>query len=132
MTRKLSRSGQSAYLLNQSKVRLKDVQLFFMDTGLYNQRYALIEQGQIGHIVEARPNQMRLLFEEAAGISHFNERRVATQAKLQSTQENLDKVQIIVDGLKRQLSSLERQAKKVPVSADSICDSTTDFVDRRF
>ena len=68
VTRKLSRSGQSAYLLNQSKVRLKDVQLFFMDTGLYNQRYALIEQGQIGHIVEARPNQMRLLFEEVPGF----------------------------------------------------------------
>ena len=57
VTRKLSRSGQSSYLLNQSKVRLKDVQLKFMDTGLYNQRYALIEQGQIGHIVGARPNQ---------------------------------------------------------------------------
>ena len=55
---------------------------------------------------------MRLLFEEAAGISHFNERRAAAQTKLSSTQENLDKVQIIVDGLKKQLTSLERQAKK--------------------
>ena len=112
VTRRLTRNGQSAYMLNRSKVRLKDVQLFFMDTGLYNQRYALIEQGQIGQIIEARPAQMRLLFEEAAGISHFNERRVATQGKLKSTQENLDKVQIVVDGLKKQLTSLERQAKK--------------------
>ena len=112
VTRKLNRKGQSVYLLNRSKVRLKDVQLFFMDTGLYNQRYALIEQGQIGHIIEARPSQMRLLFEEAAGISHFNERRVATETKLNSTQENLDKVQIVVDGLQRQLNTLKRQAKK--------------------
>lgn len=112
VTRKLNRSGQSQYLLNRSKVRLKDVQLFFMDTGLYNQRYALIEQGQIGHIVSAKPNQMRLLFEEAAGISHFNERRVAAEGKLNSTQENLDKVQIVVDGLHRQLNTLKRQAKK--------------------
>lgn len=112
VTRKLNRKGQSIYLLNQSKVRLKDVQLFFMDTGLYNQRYALIEQGQIGQIIEARPQQMRLLFEEAAGISHFNERRVAAEAKLHSTTENLDKVQIVVDGLEKQLNTLKRQAKK--------------------
>ncbi len=112
VTRKLNRKGQSVYLLNQSKVRLKDVQLFFMDTGLYNQRYALIEQGQIGQIIEARPQQMRLLFEEAAGISHFNERRVGAEAKLHSTTENLDKVQIVVDGLQKQLNTLKRQAKK--------------------
>ena len=112
VTRRLQRNGQSAYLLNQSKVRLKDVQLFFMDTGLYNHRYALIEQGQIGHIVEARPQQMRLLFEEAAGISHFNERRIAAESKLHSTSENLEKVQIIVNELHRRVSSLNRQAKK--------------------
>ena len=112
VTRRLHRNGQSAYLLNQSKVRLKDVQLFFMDTGLYNHRYALIEQGQIGHIIEARPQQMRLLFEEAAGISHFNERRLAAEGKLHSTKENLDKVEIIVNELHRRVLSLNRQAKK--------------------
>ena len=112
VTRRLHRNGQSAYLLNHSKVRLKDVQLFFMDTGLYNQRYALIEQGQIGHIIEAKPSQMRLLFEEAAGISHFNESRQSAESKLNSTQENLDKVQIVVDGLQKQLRSLERQSQK--------------------
>ena len=112
VTRRLHRNGQSAYLLNHSKVRLKDVQLFFMDTGLYNHRYALIEQGQIGHIIEAKPSQMRLLFEEAAGISHFNESRQSAEVKLHSTQENLDKVQIIVDGLQKQLRALDRQAKK--------------------
>ena len=112
VTRKLNRSGTSTYYLNHAKVRLKDVQLFFMDTGLYNQRYALIEQGQIGQIIEAKPNQMRLLFEEAAGISHFKESKELSESKLQSTQENLDKIQIIADNLHKQLLSLEKQAEK--------------------
>lgn len=112
VTRKLNRSGASTYYLNHAKVRLKDVQLFFMDTGLYNQRYALIEQGQIGQIIEAKPNQMRLLFEEAAGISHFKESKELSEQKLQSTKENLDKIQIIVDNLHKQLLSLEKQAEK--------------------
>ena len=112
VTRKLNQQGVSTYYLNHSKVRLRDVQLFFMDTGLYNQQYAVIEQGQIGQIVNARPSQTRLLFEEAAGILRFKESKESAEQKLFSTRENLEKVSIIEDGLFKQLSSLQRQAQK--------------------
>ena len=112
VARRLKRTGSSTYYINRSKVRLRDVQNFFLDTGLSNKRYAVIEQGQIGNIVTATPNQMRALFEEAAGISRFKIQKEGAEAKLSSTRDNLIKVSIIVDGLEKQLKSLERQAKK--------------------
>ena len=112
VARRLKRSGSSTYYLNRTKVRLRDVQNFFLDTGLSNKKYAVIEQGQIGNIVNATPNQMRALFEEAAGISRFKIQKEGTESKLVSTRENLIKVSIIVDGLEKQLHSLEKQARK--------------------
>ena len=112
VARRLKRSGSSSYYLNRSKVRLRDVQNFFLDTGLSNKRYAVIEQGQIGSIVTASPMQMRGLFEEAAGISRFKIQKEGAESKLASTRDNLIKVSIIVDGLEKQLSSLERQSLK--------------------
>lgn len=112
VTRRLHRSGESEYLINKEVARLRDVQEIFMDTGAGAKGFSIIEQGAIGKIITAKPEERRTLIEEAAGITKFKARKRESIRKLDSTDQNLVRLQDIIGELKRQLSSLERQAKK--------------------
>ncbi|OQW46886.1 MAG: chromosome segregation protein SMC [Proteobacteria bacterium SG_bin7] len=112
VTRRLHRSGESEYLINKEPSRLRDVQEIFMDTGAGAKGFSIIEQGAIGKIITAKPEERRSLIEEAAGITKFKARKRESIRKLEATDQNLVRLQDIIGELKRQLSSLERQAKK--------------------
>lgn len=113
VTRRLYRDGGSEYLINQEKVRLRDVNDLFMDSGAGNQLYSFIEQGRIGQIVQAHPEQRRTLIEEAAGISRYKARREETLQKLVATRTSLERVGDLADELARQLRSAERAVQRV-------------------
>lgn len=113
VTRRLYREGQSEYLCNQEKVRLRDIQDLFLDTGVGNQMYSFIEQGRIGQIIHARPEQRRQLIDEAAGINRFKARREETQERLTATRASLERVAERADDLKKQVKSAERAFQKV-------------------
>lgn len=112
VTRKLYRSGESEYLINNSTCRLKDIQDLFMDTGLGNRSYSIIAQGEIGSIIEQKPEDIRRLLEEAAGITKYKLRREASLRKISLTKENLSRVEDLLTELKREMNSLKRQASK--------------------
>lgn len=109
--RKVSRDGQSNYYLNGNKCRRRDITDIFLGTGLGPRSYAIIEQGMISRLIEAKPDELRVYIEEAAGISRYKERRRDTESRIQRTQENLERLTDIRDELGRQLGRLERQAK---------------------
>ncbi|MGH8498142.1 MAG: chromosome segregation SMC family protein, partial [Methylococcales bacterium] len=88
--RQVSRDGQSLYMLNGSRCRRKDITDIFLGTGLGTRSYAIIEQGTISRLVEAKPEDLRILIEEAAGISKYKDRRQDTQIRIRHTRENLD------------------------------------------
>lgn len=113
VTRRVTRDGGSEYLINQQKVRLKDVQELFLDSGASNPLYSIIEQGRIGEIVRARPEDRRSLIEEAAGISRYKVKRKEAEGRLKETRANLERVTDVVDGLGSQLRKLEKQVGKV-------------------
>jgi chromosome segregation protein len=110
--RRLYRSGESEYYINKTPCRLKDIVDLFLGTGTGTKAYSIVEQGQIGLIVSAKPDERRLLIEEAAGISKFKHRRAAAQRKMEATRSNLARLQDIVNELQRQINSLQRQVKK--------------------
>lgn len=112
ITRILHRKGGSEYLINMVRVRLKDIQDLFLDTGLHNRLYSFIEQGQIGMIVNARPAQTRLLFEEAAGISRFKLRKEQSMEKLKKVCRQLSEIDMMLDVQKKQLDALQRQVQQ--------------------
>ncbi len=112
ITRRLHRNGESEYLINKEAARLKDVQEVFMDTGAGSKGFSIIEQGAIGKIITAKPEDRRTLIEEAAGITKFKVRKKESQRKLQSTDQNLIRLQDITGELKRQIDSLQRQAQR--------------------
>lgn len=112
ITRRLFRSGDSEYLINKEAARLRDIQEIFMDTGAGAKGFSIIEQGAIGKIVTAKPEDRKSLIEEAAGITKFKARKKESQRKLVSTEQNLVRLQDIIAELKRQLEGLQRQAKK--------------------
>jgi chromosome segregation protein len=107
----LTRDGQSIYSINNQSVRRKDVHDLFMGTGLGPRAYAIIGQGTISRIIEARPEDLRIFLEEAAGVSKYKERRRETENRLQDTRENLVRVEDILRELTAQLDKLERQAE---------------------
>ena len=109
--RVMTRDGQSNYFINKAKVRRKDVQDIFLGTGLGPNSYAIIEQGMVSKIVSARPEDLRIYIEEAAGISKYKERRKETESKIKRTKENISRVKDIRDEIKRLIGRLERQAK---------------------
>lgn len=109
--RSLSRDGQSDYLLNHNKVRRRDITDLFLGTGLGPRSYSIIEQGMVSRIVEARPEDLRTLVEEAAGISRYKERRRETENRIRHTRENLQRVEDIRQELESHLRKLKRQAK---------------------
>ena len=108
--RLLQRDGESVYFINNTHVRRRDVQDIFLGTGLGPRAYAIIEQGMISRIIEARPEELRIFLEEAAGISKYKERRRETELRLADTRENLARVQDIRQELSLQIEKLEMQA----------------------
>lgn len=112
VTRRLFRSGESEYQINKTVCRLLDITELFLGTGVGTRAYSIIEQGRVGQIVSARPEDRRSFIEEAAGITRYKARRRAAERKLEYTQQNLLRVNDIVSELDRRLGSLERQAKR--------------------
>jgi len=112
VTRRLFRSGESEYLLNRNPCRLRDITETFIDTGLAGEPYALIEQGTIGSIVNARPLDRRVFIEEAAGIMKYKIKKRAAVGKLDAASQNLTRIQDVIRELERQRGSLKRQAAK--------------------
>ena len=108
--RQVSRDGQSNYFLNGARCRRRDIQDLFLGTGLGPRSYAIIEQGMISRLIEARPEDLRLFLEEAAGISKYKERRRETETRIRNTRENLDRLNDLRDEVAKQLLHLERQA----------------------
>jgi chromosome segregation protein len=112
ISRRLYRSGESEYYLNKVQCRLRDIAELFTDTGIGTRAYSIIEQGQVGWLINAKPHERRVLFEEAAGINKFKQKKEAALRRLAATTENLTRVSDIISEVKRQLNSLNRQAKK--------------------
>ncbi len=110
--RRLYRSGESEYLINKTPVRLKDVNDFFRDSGVGAKGYTIVEQGRVAEIVSTKAEERRLLIEEAAGITKYKARRREAESKIRSTEQNLHRVNDILGEIRRQISSLERQARK--------------------
>jgi len=109
--RVLTRDGTSSYLVNNQQVRRRDVHDIFLGTGLGTRGYAIIGQGMISRLIEARPEELRVYLEEAAGVSRYKERRRETENRLHDTRENLTRVDDILRELTSQLHKLETQAE---------------------
>ncbi len=108
--REMTREGQSIYSLNGTRCRRRDIRDIFLGTGLGPRSYAIIEQGMISRIVEAKPDELRAYIEEAAGISKYKERRRETELRLEHTQENLNRLNDLREELSKQLKHLQQQA----------------------
>jgi len=109
--RTLSRDGASGYLINNSRCRRRDITDMFRGTGLGHRSYSIIEQGMVGRIVEARPDELRAFVEEAAGVSLYKDRRRETETRIRHTRENLERVEDIRNELAAQLRKLQRQSQ---------------------
>jgi chromosome segregation protein len=112
ITRRYYRHGESEYFINRVSCRLRDIQEFFMDTGIGAKSYSIIEQGAITRMVAQKPEERRLVIEDVAGILKFKARRAETERKLEQSNLNLQRVDDLVKDLQKQLSSLQRQAEK--------------------
>jgi chromosome segregation protein len=112
ITRRLFRSGESEYCLNKSQVRLKDILDILLGTGVGAESYSIVAQGKIDLVLSSRPEDRRLVFDEASGITKYKSQKRETQRRLEETEQNLLRVNDIVTEVKRQIGSLERQANK--------------------
>jgi chromosome segregation protein len=110
LKRVVSRDGTSAYFLNGARCRRKDITQLFLGTGLCSRSYAIIEQGMISRVIEARPEELRGFIEEAAGISKYKERRRETENRISHTKENLERLNDVREEVDKQLRHLQRQA----------------------
>jgi chromosome segregation protein len=110
--RTVSRDGVSTYSLNGTKCRRRDITDLFLGTGLGPRSYSIIEQGMISQIIEARPEDLRVYLEEAAGISKYKERRKETETRIRHTRENLDRLNDLREEVGKQLEHLRRQARQ--------------------
>ncbi|MEJ2514507.1 MAG: chromosome segregation protein SMC [Gammaproteobacteria bacterium] len=109
--RAVSRDGTSTYFLNGTRCRRKDITTLFLGTGLGPRSYAIIEQGMISRLIEARPEELRTYLEEAAGISKYKERRRETENRMRHTRENLERLNDLRDEVEKQIRHLQRQAR---------------------
>ncbi len=112
ITRRVFRSGEGEYLINKAPARLKDVKELFMGTGLGVSTYSVMAQGQMDQIIMSKPTERRAIFEEAAGITKYKARKLEALRKLDATDQNLIRISDIIAEIKRQISTLERQAKQ--------------------
>ena len=110
--REVSRDGISSYYLNGTKCRRKDITNVFLGTGLGPRSYSIIEQGMISRLIEAKPEEMRVFIEEAAGISKYKERRRETSNRIKHTKENIERLMDVLDEVEKQIKHLDRQAKQ--------------------
>jgi chromosome segregation protein len=110
LKRVVARDGASAYFINGSRCRRKDITQLFLGTGLGSRSYAIIEQGMISRLIEARPDDMRAFIEEAAGISKYKERRRETESRIAHTRENLERLNDLREEVEKQIRHLQRQA----------------------
>ena len=112
IARRVYRSGESEYLLNETSCRLKDVQEILFDTGIGKEGYSIIGQGQIDKILSGKPDERRELFDEAAGIVKYKKRKAAAEKNLEEEKQNLVRIEDILSELSKQVPPLERQAAK--------------------
>lgn len=112
VSRRLYRSGESEYILNKKTCRLKDIKDLFLDTGLDVKSYSILDQGRIGEIINTKPVERRFLIEEVAGVMKYKVRKAEALSKLESSKQNLQRINDIVYEVKRQINSLDRQVKK--------------------
>ena len=110
LKRVVARDGSSSYFINGGRCRRKDITQLFLGTGLGARSYAIIEQGMISRVIEARADDMRAFIEEAAGVSLYKERRRETEGRIADTRENLARVQDLRDEVDKQIRHLQRQA----------------------
>ena len=115
LTRRLYRSGESVYSINKRPCRLKDIHNIFLGSGMGAKSYAVIQQGNIGAITEAGPEERRVFIEEAAGITRYKNQKNEALRKMQSTNQNLLRVADIIAEVKRQMAGLKRQAKRAEI-----------------
>ena len=108
--RVVSRDGQSVYFLNGARCRRRDITDIFLGTGLGPRSYAIIEQGTISRLIEAKPEDLRVFIEEAAGISKYKERRRETETRIRHTRDNLSRISDLREELDKRLQVLQRQA----------------------
>lgn len=108
--RRVTRDGQSVYFLNNTRCRRRDITDLFLGTGLGPRSYSIIEQGMISRIIEARPEDLRVYLEEAAGISKYKERRRETENRIRHTRENLERLEDLLEEISTQLKRLKRQS----------------------
>ncbi len=109
--REVSRDGISTYFLNGTRCRRKDITGVFLGTGLGPRSYSIIEQGMISRLIEAKPEEMRMFIEEAAGISKYKERRRETSNRIRHTKDNLERLTDLLEEVEKQIKHLDRQAK---------------------
>lgn len=112
VTRRVYRSGEGEYLINDEPCRLKDIRNLFRGTGVGTDAYSLIEQGKVDNLLQASPGERRAIFEEAAGISRFKAKKVETKRRLDRVEQNLLRLSDIVEEVERRLKSLRNQATK--------------------
>ena len=112
VTRRLYRSGESGYFINKQPCRLKDINNIFLGSGMGAKTYAVVQQGNIGAITDAGPEERRVFIEEAAGVTRFKSRKIEALRKVKATEQNLLRLNDIIVEIVRQMNSLKRQAKK--------------------
>src|SRR5215510_107556 len=112
VSRRLYRTGESEYLLNKNPSRLRDILDLFAGTGANPRAYSVMDQEKLNHVLTAKPHERRIFIEEAAGIARYKQQRNETQGKLDAARQNLLRVKDVMDEVRRQLGSLERQARK--------------------
>jgi chromosome segregation protein len=112
VARRLYRTGESEYLLNRAPSRLRDILDLFAGTGANPRAYSIMDQDKLNHVLTAKPHERRVFVEEAAGIARYKQQRHETEGKLGATRQNLVRVRDVMDEVKRQLGSIERQARR--------------------
>jgi len=123
ITRRLFRSGESEYIVNKTPVRLKDITNILMGTGMGTSSYSIIEQGKIGMILSSKPEDRRFIFEEASGITRYKSQKREALRKLEHTENNLIRINDIINEVRRQINSVERHAKKAERYKSWRCNS---------
>ena len=112
ITRRLFRSGESEYLINKNRCRLKDIKNLFLDTGFGATSYSILEQGKIDVLLQATNSDRRVVFEEAAGISKYRLRKAESLRALLRTEDNLDRLQDLIDEVGKRVRRVKAQASK--------------------